>query len=503
MAQKIDNSPSKLSYVSSMECLGCGKNLTLKDLLDQHGTIYVNGDENGCGGPLDIRYNMSRVRRVLTLQEVERRYRENPTLTMLQELLPVDKVLIDGSVGFTPLIRAEAIERKIRDLYGKKLTVYLKIEDTPTGSFKFRPTSGAFDKSLEDGNYVYVCTASTFNLGRTTNWLSKKYNRGSLLFIPKSVGEYKVSAINEHSTQEEIEEIRSEDLSDGTKRNELIEKYAQEIVNDIKAGSLRRRVVVFGGSYDEANNFSLYVAERANDLTLTEYQVRKIFIPNSIFRPFYKEFSKTYGYEVLLQLLFDYNLQSDHVVKIILPIGSGALACSAIKGIEELRELDIMNNPVSLYAAQPELVMPVVDAFRRFENTGVREILPGYIGPDGKLIKWKTNETLGQSVAIGNPGSGYQTLELIIKTNGGAISVTERQIVEGLLDLKELENVSAQDVGGVTLAALYNGIETRGFNDGDVVVVGVTGVGLELVKDKVKEFAKGTDLEKRVAGSFN
>ena len=64
--------------------------------------------------------------------------------------------------------------------------------------------------------------------------------------------------------------------------------------------------------------------------------MKKSFVPNSSFRPYYKEGSKTSGTEIALQLK---NL--DEEVNIVYPLGSGALFCSAYKGIEEFRKLGV------------------------------------------------------------------------------------------------------------------------------------------------------------------
>ncbi len=515
IAKPIDNSIYlKLPYVSGLKCLECGRSYTLTDLKNDNGTINLFVDEF-CFGPLDIEINIDEVRKTLTPEEVERRYNKGATFTMLEELLPVDNVLIED-MPFTPLKRAKNIEAKIKDLYGQDIQVYLKIESTRTDSFKYRPTIMAFNRALEDNainiiepkniGFEYCSTASTLNLADTVNQLAKQYNFGSLLFVPKSIGDYKINKVNRNST-EPLEELTYEQVSDRGKKKPLIEKYANELINDIEAGIKRRKVVVYGDNYDAANNFSLAVIDTANTIAMKKWGRNVVFGPNSTMRPPYKEGSKTIGHEIALDLKHKYNLPEDKHVYFIAPGGSGAMGCSATKGvISELRELDIFKNQFSLVIAQSEKVMPIVRAYSMYLAGVPREdaeILPGYYEKDSnKLIPWDTAGTLAQSIAIAKPGSGDQALDLIIETGGSAIAVKERQIVEGLLDLKELEGVSSQDVGGVTLSALYNGVKNGTFKSGDVVVVGITGVGLDVMENKLKEFAKGTDLEERVSDLF-
>jgi threonine synthase len=508
--EPIDNSVYlQLPYVLGLRCLECGRSYSLEELRRDYGTINLYIDDV-CFGPLDVIYDMQKIRKVLTLSEVKERCYNNPTFAMLKELLPLDEVIIED-VPFTPLTRLKSIEEKIKAEFNKNITVYGKIESTPSISFKYRPTALAINRALEDNNYSklngfdeimglkYLSTASTFNLAKTSNQLAEKYNLGSLLFIPESIGTYKIDNINAHSNSP-LERIEHEQLTNAKERDHLIDEYARQIIEDVKNTNLRRRVVVFGGDYDTANDFSLYVLNTAMNLAIGELRRNVVFGPNSTLRPPYKEGSKTIGYEIALQLMFEHGLSPDKHVYFIAPAGSCAMGCAATKGIGELRTLDIFPNKFSVVFAQPEKVMPIVHAYARYvagvnEN---KEIRPFYENLAQEKIKWDRAGTLAQSIAIAKPGSGDQGFNIMLETGGSAIGVKERQIIEGLLDLKELEGISAQDVGGVTLSALYNGARDGTFNDGDVVVVGITGVGTHLMKDKILEFVEGTDLEKRV-----
>jgi threonine synthase len=80
------------------------------------------------------------------------------------ELLPVDQeASVGGQVGFTPLVRAKNLGRRlgIRELYVKNDSVCF-----PTLSFKDRVVSVALSKALEFGFDTVGC-ASTGNLANS------------------------------------------------------------------------------------------------------------------------------------------------------------------------------------------------------------------------------------------------------------------------------------------------------------------------------------------------
>ena len=109
---KVDNSPTQIGYVSAMHCLECDQPYNLDDLIRNSGTIFHNGppqtdDACFCGAPLDIRYDLDRVREVLTPAEVERRYDGGRNFHLLGELLPFNNAIVGNDMPFSPLKRAE------------------------------------------------------------------------------------------------------------------------------------------------------------------------------------------------------------------------------------------------------------------------------------------------------------------------------------------------------------------------------------------------------------
>jgi len=400
--ESIDNTIQSLGYVTHLKCLNCGEKYGLEKLKKEQGTIMVNICYDLCMGPLDVRYDYSALKDVLTEDEINKR---KDNFWKLKELLPVNEVVVAKEIPYTPLIKS----KEIGDELGIELYFKLDSSETnPTRSFKDRPVTLTFNKALEAGyNNVYV--ASTGNLAVATAYLAGKTGLICRAYVPESLGEVKKDAIRQY-------------LPNG---DDLIE---------------------YDGSYDETNIKAMNDCEKANEEELKNSGRKKSFVPNSSFRPYYKEGSKTSGTEIALQLK---NHISDEVVNIVYPLGSGALLCSAYKGVEELRGLGLFNNQARMWGVQSADCCPIIDGI-----------------PTGEIIPIKNPQTIAKSIAIGNPGSGYQTLDVIKKSNGGGWDVSEEDILKSTLDLYFEEGIFSQFVGGVTLAGIVRGAQQGDLKEG-------------------------------------
>jgi threonine synthase len=472
-----DNSPTKLGFVSGLSCLECKHEFGLQDLVNKSQTIHTNMCPN-LDGPLDVRYDFEALSSLLTPREIEQRFRNNPSYFMLKELLPLDTIRVEDA-PVTPLRRAHGIEAFLKEKYGVQLQVYLKLDAAnETGSFKDRPTKMAYNRALEDGSYNRVVTASTGNLGVSTLALAKKHGFGAAMFVPSSLGQNKLKAMSDLCSVDGESTVAKDKWKNRATRKAAVARYAED------AYSFKdRKIVPFDGVYDDANRFAHEVAEAVNEFSVAQTGRRVCFIPNDTHRPFYKEGSKTTGYEIALQLLHDHGVAAEEV-KVIFPIGSGALACSAMKGIAELRRLGAIQSHYRLYAAQGEGCAPVVEALLRGENNP---------------MPWRPEEvkTIAKSIAIYNPGSGAQTIDVVRSTHGSGIKVPERDIFEGVLSLHEREGIFSQFVGGVSVGAIAEGIKKGDFHNGDVIVANITGSGKDRIEDELPLLGMQFCLEER------
>jgi len=431
--QKLDDTTTEVGYVTHLECLSCGEKYPLERLMKEQGTVLVNICYDVCMGPLDVKYDYSALKEILTPEEVERRPNE---FWKLKELLPVNEILVAKDRKFTPIIKSKVIGPELG------IELYFKLDsndENPTRSFKDRPVALATNEALESG-YDTVYVASTGNLAIATAYLSREVGINCRVYIPKTLGEVKKNAIRQYL------------------------KNPKDLIEcDL--------------SYDDTNVKSMNDCDKVNEEELKKSGKKKTFVPNNSFRPYYKEGSKTSGTEIALQLKGQ--IDPNETINIVYPLGSGALLCSAYKGIEELRLLNLFNNPIRMWGVQPEVCSPIIGAI-----------------PKNEIIPLRNPQTIAKSIAIGNPGSGYQALNVIKNSNGGGWKVSEKEIFKGVLDLYFKEGIFSQFVGGVTLAGIIHGAKNGDIKKGSVVVANITGGGKGRVEDDLFYYSKQFGYEK-------
>lgn len=432
MTQEKDKTTQKLGFVTHLECLNCGEKYSLKRLITDQGTTMINICYDGCFGPLDVKYDYDLLKTTLTPSEVEKR---DETFWRLKELLPVNDVKIPDR-AYTPLITSKEIGEELG------IRLYFKLdshENNPTQSFKDRPVTLAFNKALETG-YDTVYVASTGNLAISSAYHSKLTGVTPKVYIPETLGEIKKNAIRKYLPNPD----------------ELIELPC---------------------TYDETNIRAMEDCKADNEANQAKTGKITSFVPNSSFRPYYKEGSKTSGAEIAFQIKEE--LSENETLNLTYPLGSGALFCSAYKGICELKTLGLFDNPVKMWGVQPTVCSPIVSA----------------IG-SGDIIPVRKPMTIAKSIAIGNPGSGYQSLDVMGESGGGGWSVTEREILENTLELYQKEGIFCQFVGGTTLAGIKRGVNSGELEKGSVVVANITGTGYGRVEDDLIKYSSEYGLRK-------
>jgi threonine synthase len=210
-------------------------------------------------------------------------------------------------------------------------------------------------------------------------------------------------------------------------------------------------VVAIDGNYDDVNRLCAELAD-AFPWAFVNVNVR----------PYYAEGSKTLAFETAEQLGWD---TPDHVV---VPVASGSLLTKIRKGFHELHTVGLLpEDPhVRVSAAQAEGCSPVATAFLTGSDT-IRPVKP---------------KTIAKSLAIGNPADGYYALDAIRETGGGAASVTDAEIVEGMRLLARTEGIFAETAGGTTIAALVRLVDEGVIKPDERTVAYITGHGLKTLE---------------------
>lgn len=206
-------------------------------------------------------------------------------------------------------------------------------------------------------------------------------------------------------------------------------------------------LVAVDGSYDDVNRLCSEIANES----------RWAFVNINI-RPYYAEGSKTLAFETAEQMGWVAPEQ------VVVPIASGSLLTKIWKGFNELCRLGLIPQlNVKVNGAQAQGCSPVATAFKE--------------GRD--FIKPVRPDTIAKSIAIGNPADGYYAIRAVTESGGAIDSVTDDELVEGMLLLGRTEGIFTETAGGVTIAVLKKLVEQDRIRPEDVTVAYVTGNGLK------------------------
>jgi threonine synthase len=215
----------------------------------------------------------------------------------------------------------------------------------------------------------------------------------------------------------------------------------------IGAGVYNPIIVAINGTYDDVNRLCSEVADAF-----------KWAFVNVNMRPYYSEGSKTLGFEVAEQLGWK---APDHVV---IPAASGSLLTKIYKGFNEFADLGLIDKKkTTFHCAQALGCGPIATAIQE----------------GGDVIRPVRPNTIAKSLAIGNPADGVYASQIVLKTGGQGVHVTDEEIVEGIKLLASTEGIFTETAGGVTVASLKRLVQTGSIPADAVTVVYVTGNGLK------------------------
>ena len=175
--------------------------------------------------------------------------------------------------------------------------------------------------------------------------------------------------------------------------------------------------------------------------------------------PFRLEGKKTLGYEIAEQS--GWRLPD----VILYPTGGGTGLVGMAKAFEEMRELGwISDERARLVAVQVTGCAPIV---RAFANGAAR------------AEAWADAETVASGLRVPSPFADTLILGAIGTTGGLAISVSEEEMLDAMLDLARIEGCFACPEGGATLAALRRLLVSGEIARDARVVIYNTGSGLK------------------------
>lgn len=354
-----------------------------------------------CFGPLEVVYDYDWIAHNISAFLITRR---PANMWRYREFLPVgDGGLVDLNAGFTPLVRANNL--------GKKLGInnlYIKNDTTnPTGSFKDRVVAIAASQAKQFGFDTLSC-ASTGNLANATAAAAAKGKLNCYIFIPH-------------------------DLELGKVLGTLI--YGPKLVK-VK------------GNYDAVNRLCSEIAGK----------YPWAFVNVNV-RPYYAEGSKTIGFETVEQL--EWRIP-DHVV---VPIASGSLLTKVDKSFREFIKTNMCSEKSwRVSGAQAAGCNPVYEAFHKDAdfitplkpNTLAKSLAIGNPA-DGYYAKQVIKET-GGSCEQATDDEIVEGIQLLAETEGIFTETAGGVTIAALKKMAESGTIKKEEV---TVAYITgNGLKT-------------------------------------------
>lgn len=389
-----------MSHVRALRCRKCGR---------EYKQQPVNLCEF-CFGSLEVVYDYESIARVISREKIA----AGPlNIWRYKELLPVEDV-IDINPGYTPLIRADNLGRRLGLEH-----LYLKNDCTnPTYSFKDRVVSVAISKALEFGFSTVAC-ASTGNLACSVAAHAAKARLKAYVFVPSGLEAGKI----------------------------------------VGAAIYGPRLIFVEGNYDDVNHLCTELANRYD----------WAFV-NINLRPYYAEGSKTIAYEVAEQLGWR---APEHAVA---PAASGSLFTKIWKGLNEWSSLGLIA-PVrtKMHLAQASGCSPIVNAFAQGTlniipvrpNTIAKSIAIGNPA-DGYYALKTIQESEGSACAVSDEEivEGMKLLAetegIFAETAGGVVIASlKRLVASGAIKSRELTVAIITGSGLKTQEAIENSVAPK------------------------------------------
>jgi len=205
-------------------------------------------------------------------------------------------------------------------------------------------------------------------------------------------------------------------------------------------------VVAVKGSFDDAMNVVVEAAKRLS-----------AYVLNSI-NPYRIEGQKTASFEVFEQLggkVPDW---------LVCPVGNGGNLAAYWKGFQELKAVGATDRMPRLVGVQAENAAPIADAI--LEDR--KEIVPV-----------ARPETVASAIRIGNPANWRKTVRAIRESDGRAVKLPDKVILDAQSLLARREGIFVEPASAASVAGALRLAQADMFDRGDTVVCVCTGHGLK------------------------
>lgn len=353
-----------------------------------------------CGeqGILDVQYDYETARAKL-LPALAHRVFDH---WRYREVLPIspDLQLPPLHIGWTPVYEAPRLAKAL----GLQ-RMFLKDDGrNPTNSFKDRASSIGVMKAIEFGFDTIAC-ASTGNAASSLAGLAASVGLKSFIFVPERVPEPKIA-----------------------------------------------QLLIFGATVLKVKG----TYEQAFDLCKQACGEFGWYNRNSGTNPFLVEGKKTAGLEIAEQ--FGKRVPD----WVIVSVGDGCTIGGIGKGLQEMKQLGIIDSVPRLLGVQAEGAKPILTSFL-----------------SGKALVPTDTHTLADSIAVGTPRNWRRAIRQIKLSYGDMIAVSDDDILDAMRVTARLGGVFGEPAGVAGVAGLKKAIAAGIVKPNESAIAVITGNGLK------------------------
>ncbi|MFH2204393.1 MAG: threonine synthase [Elusimicrobiota bacterium] len=214
-------------------------------------------------------------------------------------------------------------------------------------------------------------------------------------------------------------------------------------------------VVAVKGTYDDAFDLCLKAAAEFG-----------WYNRNTGYNAFTREGKKTCSFEIVEQL--HWNVPD----LVFVPVGDGNIISGIWKGFRDFFALGLIDSLPRLVAVQAAKSDAIA---RAFDGDGALRPVSG--------------KTIADSISVSLPRDGEAAVQALRESEGFAVKVTDREILQAMKDMARMEGVFAEPAGAAAAAGLRKAAARKLVKPNEKIVVLATGNGL-----------KDTDSARRAAG---
>jgi threonine synthase len=361
-----------------------------------------------------VRFDLGRARETLTRKSLEGREK---THWRYRELLPLEPGAIpkNNPIGWTPMVEAPRLAKAlgIRRLRLKNDGL------NPSGSFKDRPSSIGVARAIQLGAKAIAC-ASTGNAASSCAYSAAVMGLPCYIFVAKFVPQGKLAQL-------------------------------------LAYGATVFRVQ---GTYAQAYELCNQACEKFG-----------WYNRNAAINPYMVEGKKTGGMEIAEQCA------DDPAEWVSASVGDGCSIAGVAKGLEQMREVGIVDWTAKMLGVQAAGCAPIMEAYGA-----------------GKLNWDFSGDTYADSINVAVPRNWRKAVNCVKGCCGAYVGATDQQIMDAVKLTGRLTGVFAEPAGATAVAGIAVAREKGILDSRSNVVAVISGNGLKDVAGALKAVGEPNDI---------